>query len=150
MRGINKMTKDEVRNFFMRYEQFFMQSLNGEIDSKELSSLYAKEFIVASPLGVMAGKNDLTFQKNLAQGYEQYRRMGTQKMCVRDVSVLPIDELHCVARVAWTAAYSVAGKPDIEIDFEVCYLMQELNNELRMFGWISGNEQELLKEYGVI
>ncbi len=144
------MTKDEVKNFFMRYEQFFMQSLNGEIDSDELSSLYAQEFIVASPLGVMTGKNDIIFQKTLAQGYEQYRKMGTQRMRVRDVSISPIDEIHCVAHVAWTATYSVEGKPNIEIDFEVHYLMQELDNELQVFGWISGNEQDLLKEYGVI
>ncbi len=144
------MTKDEVKNFFMRYEQFFMQSLNGEIDSDELSSLYAQEFIVASPLGVMTGKNDIIFQKTLAQGYEQYRKMGTQRMRVRDVSISPIDDIHCVAHVAWTATYSAAKKPNIEIDFEVNYLMQELDNELQVFGWISGNEQDLLKEYGVI
>ncbi len=144
------MTKDEVKNFFRRYEQFFMQSLNGEIDSDELSALYAQEFIAASPLGVMTGKNDSIFQKTLEQGYEQYRKMGTQRMCVRDVSVSPIDDIHCVARVAWTAAYSTSAKPNIEIDFEVNYLMQELDNELRVFGWISGNEQDLLKEYGVI
>lgn len=144
------MTKDEVKNFFMRYEQFFMQSLNGEIDTDELSSLYAQEFIAASPLGVMAGKNDVIFQKTLVQGYEQYRKMGTQRMRMRDVSISPIDEIHCVAHVAWTATYSVAEKPNIEIDFEVHYLMQELDNKLHVFGWISGNEQDLLKEYGVI
>lgn len=144
------MKKDKIKNFFMRYEQFFMQSLNGELDSDELSSLYAQEFIAASPLGVMAGKNDITFQKNLAQGYEQYRKMGTQSMRVRDVSISPIDEFHCVAHVAWTATYSAAEKPNIKIDFEVHYLMQELDNELHVFGWISGNEQDLLKEYGVI
>ncbi len=144
------MTKNEVKSFFMRYEQFFMRSLHGEIDPDELSSLYAQEFIAASPLGVMTGKNDAVFQQTLAQGYEQYRRMGTQEMRVRDVSISLIDENHCVAHVAWTAVYSVAEKPDIEIDFEVHYLMQELDNKLHVFGWIAGNEQELLKEYGII
>ncbi len=144
------MTIDEVKNFFMRYEQFFMQSLNGNIDTDELSSLYAQEFIAASPLGVMAGKNDIMFQKTLAQGYEQYRKMGTQGMRVRDVSISPIDEIHCVAHVAWTATYSAAEKPNIEIDFEVHYLMQKLDNKLHVFGWISGNEQDSLKEHGVI
>lgn len=144
------MTRDEVKNFFIRYEQFFMQSLNGKIDTDEISSLYAQEFIAASPLGVMAGKNDIIFQKTLAQGYEQYRKMGTQRMCMRDVSISPIDEIHCVAHVAWTATYSVAERSNIEIDFEVHYLMQKLDNELHVFGWISGNEQDLLKEYGVI
>ncbi|MGN0424721.1 MAG: hypothetical protein ACI4FY_05320 [Acetatifactor sp.] len=88
------MTKDTLEKFFQRYERFFMQSLSGEIDGDEMSELYAPEFIAASPIGVLAGKND--------------------------------------------------------IDFDVHYLMQELNGKLRIFGWISGNEQELLKQYGVI
>jgi len=46
------MTKDEVKNFFIRYEQFFMQSLHGEMDMDALPPLYAQEFIAASPLGV--------------------------------------------------------------------------------------------------
>lgn len=37
-----------------------------------------------------------------------------------------------------------------DIDFNVYYLMQELNGTLRVFGWISGDEQETLKQYGVI
>lgn len=144
------MTRDDVKNFFMRYAQFFMRSLHGELDADELSALYAPEFIAASPLGVMTGKNDRTFQEALAQGYAQYRQMGTKGMRVRDVSVSPIDQMHCVAHVAWTATYAVAGGPDVDIDFEVHYLMQELDRKLHVFGWIAGNEQELLRESGVI
>jgi len=144
------MTKDILENFFRRYEQFFTQSLNGEVDVNEMSALYAQEFIAASPLGVMAGKNDSQFQQALAQGYEQYRKIGTKGMRVREVSISPIDELHCVAHVAWTATYANVNNPNIAIDFDVHYLMQEINNKPQIFGWISGNEQELLKEYGVI
>ena len=144
------MTKDILEKFFKRYEQFFTQSLDGELDANEMSALYAQEFIAASPIGVMAGKNDNQFQQALAQGYEQYRKIGTKGMRVRGVSVSPIDELHCVAHVAWTATYANANNPNIEIDFDVHYLMQELNNKPHIFGWVSGNEQELLKEYGVI
>lgn len=139
-----------LEKFFMRYEQFFTQSLEGEIDVNELSVLYAQEFIAASPIGVMAGKNDSQFHQALTQGYEQYRKIGTKGMRVREVRISPIDELHCVAHVAWTATYANANNFKIEIDFDVHYLMQELNGKPYIFGWISGNEQELLKEYGVI
>ena len=61
-----------------------------------------------------------------------------------------IDDLHCVANVAWTASYEVANNQKVDIDFDVHYLMQELNGKLHIFGWISGNEQELLRQYGVI
>lgn len=144
------MTKDSLKQFFQRYEQFFMQSLNGELDDTVMSELYASEFIAASPLGVLTGKNDTNFQQALSEGYEQYRKIGTKEMRVRDVEMLPIDDLHCVADVAWTASYEVANGQQVNIDFNVHYLMQNLNGKLRVFGWISGNEQELLKEYGVL
>ena len=144
------MTKDSLKQFFQRYEQFFMQSLNGELDDTVMSELYASEFIAASPLGVLTGKNDTNFQQALSEAYEQYRKIGTKEMRVRDVEMLPIDDLHCVADVAWTASYEVANGQQVNIDFNVHYLMQNLNGKLRVFGWISGNEQELLKEYGVL
>lgn len=127
-----------------------MQSLNGEIDGDEMAELYAPEFIAASPLGVLTGKNDAGFRQALSGGYEQYRRIGTKEMRVRGIEMSRIDELHCVAKVAWTASYDVSNGQRINIDFDVHYLMQELNGKLRIFGWISGNEQELLKQYGVI
>jgi hypothetical protein len=47
-----------VREFFERYERLFNRSLGGEVDLKEVASLYAPEFIAATPAGVMTGKND--------------------------------------------------------------------------------------------
>ena len=36
----------------------------------------------------------------------------------------------------------MANNQKVDIDFDVHYLMQELNGKLHIFGWISGNEQE--------
>lgn len=144
------MTKETLEKFFQRYECFFMKSLNGEPDAVEMSELYAPEFIAASPLGVLTGKNDDGFRQALSSGYEQYREIGTKGMYVRGVGMSQIDELHCVAHVAWTASYETPDERQIDIDFNVHYLMQELDGKLRIFGWVSGNEQELLKRYGVI
>ena len=85
------MTKDILEKFFQRYEHFFMQSLNGEINSEEMSELYATEFIAASPIGVLAGKNDTSFRQALSGGYEQYRKIGTKGMRVRCVKTSQID-----------------------------------------------------------
>lgn len=148
--GGSGMTKDTLEKFFQRYERFFKQSLDGEIDGDEMSELYAPEFIAASPIGVLAGKNDAGFRQTLSGGYEQYRKIGTKGMRIRGVEMSLIDALHCVAHVAWRASYEVANTQQVDIDFDVHYLMQELNGNLRIFGWISGNEQEVLKEYGII
>jgi len=60
------------------------------------------------------------------------------------------DDLHCVAHVSWSATYAREVKPNVSISFEVHYLVQALNENAKVFGWISGDEQELLRKHGVI
>jgi hypothetical protein len=139
-----------VRKFFERYESIFNQSLRGDMDMAEVAALYASEFIAASPAGVMTGKNDDQLKQVMSQGYARYRAMGTKGMRLRDVRVSAMDEHHCVAHVAWTANYARKDQPDVAIDFDVHYFVQKLDGEPKVFGWVSGDEQALLKKHGVI
>jgi hypothetical protein len=139
-----------VRKLFERYEQSFNRSLHGKTDMDETASFYASEFIAASPLGVMAGRNDETLSQAMIQGYERYRTIGTKEMRIRDVRVVPIDEHHCVAHVAWTAIYIRQDRTNISIDFDVHYLVQKLDDEPKISGWVSGDENAELRKHGVI
>ena len=139
-----------VRKFFERYESFFNQSLGGDMDMDEVAALYASEFIAASPAGVMAGKNDDQLKEVMAQGYTRYRAIGTKEMRIRNIRLSPVDDHHCVAHVAWTATYTRKDQPDVAIDFDVHYFIQTLEGEPTVFGWVSGDEQELLRKHGII
>jgi hypothetical protein len=144
------MMETSVRKLFERYESFFKQSLGGDIDRDEVAALYAAEFIAASPAGVMTGKNDDQLKQVMAQGYAYYRAIGTKEMRIRDVRLSPIDEHHCVAHVAWTATYARKDQSGVAIDFDVHYFVQKLDGEPKVFGWVSGDEQALLRKYGII
>lgn len=144
------MMETSVRKFFERYETVFNRSLSGNMGMDEVAALYASEFIAASPAGVMAGKNDDQLKKVMAQGYTRYREMGTKEMRLRSVRLSPIDEQHCVAHVAWRATYARKNQPDVAIDFDVHYFIQKLDREPKVFGWVSGDEQALLKQHGII
>ena len=139
-----------VRSFFERYERLFNQSVAGNADMDEIADLYASAFIAASPAGVAASKNDAQFKQVMAEGYERYRAIGTKEMRIRDTRVSPVDEHHCLAHVAWTATYERKGQPDIAIDFDVHYFVQVLDQEPKVFGWVSGDEQALLKKHGIV
>lgn len=139
----------EVRKLFGRYERLFRQALAGKADMDEIASLYASDVIAASPAGVMSGKNDDELKRMMAQGYERYRSIGTKEMLLRHVRLSPIDESHCVAHVAWRAIYARKDQPDTDIDFEVHYLVQVLDGGAKVFGWVSGDEQALLKQRGI-
>jgi hypothetical protein len=138
-----------VRKLFERYESFFNRSLGGDVDMDEGASLYASDFIAASPAGVMAGKNDDQLKRVMEQGYAHYRAIGTKEMRIRAVRISPIDEHHCLAHVAWKAIYAREDQPDTAINFNVHYLVQKLDGEAKVFGWVSGDERALLKKHGI-
>ena len=138
-----------VRKLFERYERVFNASLHGDVDMDDVAALYASEFIAASPAGVMTGKNDEQLRQAMVQGYARYRAIGTKEMRIRGLRISPIDEHHCVAHVAWRASYVRKDQADVVIDFDVHYLVQQLDAEPKVFGWISGDEQALLREHGI-
>lgn len=139
-----------VKTFFERYESFFNRSLAGDMDENEVAALYAAEFIAASPAGVMTGKNDDHLKEVMAQGYARYRAMGTKAIRMSNIRISPIDAYHCVAHVAWMATYARQNQPDVSIDFDVHYFVQKLDGEPKVFGWVSGDEQALLRKHGIL
>jgi hypothetical protein len=138
-----------VRKLFERYERFVAKALDGEIDVSDIAAVYASAFIGASPAGIMTGRNDGQLKQVMEQGYAHYRAIGTKEMRTRNVSVSPIDEHHCVAHVAWAAIYAREEQSDLQIDFDVHYLVQTLDDGPKIFGWVSGDEQALLKKHGI-
>ena len=144
------MIEPSVRKFFERYESCFNRCLGGHVDMDEVAALYASEFIAASPAGVTAGKNDEQLKQRMAQGYARYRAMGTKEMRIRNVHLSSIDQYHWVAHVAWTAIYSRKNQPDTAVDFDVHYFVQKLEGEPKVFGWVSGDEQAVLKKHGIV
>ena len=139
-----------VRKLFERYERSFNRSLKGDVDMVEVASLYTANVIAATPAGVMTRKNDDRLKQVMRQGYAHYRAIGTKEMRLRDIRLSPIDESHCVAHVAWTATYARANQPDLSIDFDVHYFVRTFAGVAKVFGWVSGDEQALLKKHGIV
>lgn len=138
-----------IRDLFARYERLTAQALAGTAEGDAAADLYASEVIAASPAGVRGGKNDDVFRQALTQGWARYRAMGTKAMRIRDLRVTPIDPLHALAHVAWTATYAREGRADAVIGFEVHYLVQVRDGRAAVFGWIAGDEEALLKAHGI-
>jgi hypothetical protein len=142
--------ENNVKELFERYENLFRMALTDAVDMDKVASSYAAAFVAASPAGVSVGQNDEHLKQVMQQGFENYRRIGTKDMRLRNVRIAPIDERHCLAHVAWTAIYDRGREPDISIDFEVHYLVQQLEDAPKIFGWVSGDEQAVLKQHGII
>lgn len=145
-----EVMETSVRQLFERYERAFKHALGGDTDMREVASLYASCFISATPTGLMTGRNNDQLKQVMAQGFTRYRAMGTKEMRIRDVRVYPIDDLHCVAHVEWTATYARKEQRDVAIDFAVHYFVRTANGKSKVFGWVSGDEQAMLRHHGII
>lgn len=139
-----------MTQLFGRYRQFFCAALAGNADMEEVASAYTSSFIAASPAGVMTGANDRNFLETMRNGFAYYRQIGTKDMRIRHIRISPIDELHCMAHVSWTATYARKEGADVSIDFDVHYFIKKLDKEPKIFGWVTGDEQAALKQHGVI
>lgn len=139
-----------LQTFFEHYARTFNQALAGEVGMDSVAALYTPEFIAASPAGVRAGRNDAELQQAMAQGYAHYRAIGTTAMRLRAVRFTPLDDLHGVAHVAWTGCYRRAEQTDeLAIDFDVHYFVRQHEGRWQVFGWVSGDEQALLRQHGI-
>ena len=144
-----KVLNAEVKALFTRYQRVFEKGLRGDIDAREAAAFYAPAFIAASPAGIFTGKNDDALLKVMNEGYARYRQTGMKSMGLGDIRLSEIDDHHCVAHVGWTASYARRGQADVAIEFEVHYLIQKLDGKPKIFGWVSGDEQELLRQHGI-
>ena len=116
------------------------------MDVKAMRAAFADYFVGAAPNGVAGGKNGLLFRLMLPRGINYYRKIGTLAMDLKDVRVTDLDHHHAMAHVDWNARYR-GGQ---EIAFTNIYLLQVREGVPKIFAWITGDEQQALKDSGVI
>src|SRR5690606_21924678 len=138
-----------VREFFHRYERNFNVGLNGKPDVKAIMDCFAKTFMESGPKSVYAARNGWKFRLFIPRGYAFYRKIGTQAMEIREVQVTRLDDLHAMARVGWRSTYKRRADGErLVIDFEVIYLLRFDGGKPRIFTFIAGDEQGVLKANG--
>lgn len=142
--------ENPLQQFFEAYESFANRGIAGEDVAKEVAAVFANYFVESSPAGVMGGKNDEEFLRRIPEGYASYKKMGITSMKIKSVSITPLNELHYQARVHWQSFYKRKDGKEGVIDFELYYFLAKQENAYRIFAYISGDEQGVMKEHGLI
>lgn len=143
-------TNQRLNEFFKEYEARFNRAMAGNIDTEGTANAFASCFIEASPFGVNCGKNDDQFRAMIPKGYEFYRNIGTKSMKIISLDLTSLDDLHSMAKVHWQAIYIKKDGSEEPIDFDVIYFVQMINDQLKVFAYIAGDEQGVLRERGII
>lgn len=141
---------DDISQFFVRYAEAFNQALEGSPDLPAIAARFTACFVESSPGGVMCADNGDAFIAVLEKGYARYQAIGTRRMTVTGVDTIPICDDHSVATVHWRGAYHTQDHRDVVIDFDVHYLVKAEKGDLKIFGFIAGDEQGELRRHGVI
>jgi hypothetical protein len=136
--------------FFAGYVAAYNRALGGKVDVAGIRSHFTEHFLAAGPGVVRCGKNGWLFSLVLKRGYAYYRKIGTRRLAVRRVEVTPIDELHHLAKVFYTGDFEKKNGEQIQIDFEVSYLLQTRENGPKIFAFIAGDEEAAYREKGLL
>lgn len=143
-------TNQKLNEFFSEYEARFNKAMAGNIDTEGTANAFASCFIEASPFGVNCGKNDEQFRAMIPKGYEFYRSIGTKSMKIISLDISSLDSFHSTVKVHWQANYIKKDGSEESIDFDVIYFIQMINDQLKVFAYITGDEQGALRERGLI
>ncbi|HYG17783.1 MAG TPA: hypothetical protein VD816_02600 [Ohtaekwangia sp.] len=139
-----------IDDFFTAYAKRFNDFLlTEELDVDGTVNSFAGFFVEANPSGVVGGNNDDKFRSAIADGYRFYRKIGAQSMTITGREITLLNELHAMARIQWRASYEKEDRR-IDIDFEVIYFMQVREDQPKIFAYITGDEQKVLQEHGLV
>lgn len=139
-----------IYDFFAAYEKRFNNALKGEIDVEGTAQAFAPYFVEASPAGIHGGSNDQQFRKKIPAGMDLYRQIGTYSMEILSQEVIQLDDLHFMVKVHWKATYKNKDNTDLAIEFDVIYFLQNMDNELKIFAYITGDEDKVMRQHGLI
>jgi len=140
----------QVKAFFKLYADSFNNALRGELDIEATAKSFSSCFIGANPSGVICGHNDAQLRTMLAKGYEFYNSIGVTGMNILTSETMPLDEIHQMTRIRWQCAFTKKAGPAGTIEFDNIYLTQRTDSQIRIFAYITGDEQTALKEHGLI
>jgi hypothetical protein len=142
----------QLERFFAEYEARFNRVLgeNPEEDIEATAAAFADCFIGANPNGVNCGQNNEQLRAFIARSNVFYRSIGTKSMSIAGLEITSLDGFHAMAKVHWDSRYVRKDGQNVQIEFDVIYLIQMRGGTPKIFGYITGDESRVLQEYGLI
>lgn len=146
-----KNTEQAIDSFFNNYSAVFNRALKTEMpDIDETAELFSSCFIAASPLGVNCGQNNETFREAMQNGYTFYKNIGITSMDIVSKNIAVLDNFHAMTKIRWKSNFKKKDGSISYIEFENIYFTHFGDARLKVFAYITGDEQTALKDAGLI
>ena len=142
----------QIKEFFGEYAARFNRLIHhpSEEDFRAVADSFTPCVIAANPAGVSCRENDAKLLETIQQGFVFYRSIGTQSMNVTSLDITPLDDYHAMVKVFWNSRYLKQDNSEIQIDFDLIYLLSFTEKTPKIFAYIVGDEQQVLREHGLL
>ena len=142
---------DDIRAFMADYAAHMDEGTRtGQTDGIFLADCFASDFIGASPIGVMAARNE-GLADILSKGIEAYRQMGGTAFVAERIDVEELAPNSFMATVAWRFDYRRPKDGQTgSIGFANRYFISTATGSPKIFAWITPDEQAALREHGLV
>ena len=111
---------------------------------------FADFFVESSPKGVVGGANDAAFRQMIPQGYARYRAVGGKHMTIKGLKVIELDHCHAVADIDWDFAYTNKAGRSGHVTFTNFYFVTVAGGPARIFGYVTPDEEQAMKDHGLV
>ena len=143
----------QVEEFFVAYSRRSNEALQNppKEDVDGVVAAFAPFFVGAGPKGVSGVPNDSNFRRMIPLGFARYRDIGGTSMTVTRVKVTELDDFNAMARVDWDFAYQRPkdGRRG-NIVFQNLYFLNFATGEPKVFAYITPDEEQAMKDHGLI
>lgn len=141
----------KISVFFDDYARRFQSAIDGvQPDVEGTAGSFANVFLEASPVGIRCASNDAAFREAIPKGYDFYKKIGTNKMEIGHKEITPLDNLHALVKIHWLSSYLKKDHSKVAIEFDVFYIVQVQDVLVKIFCYITGDEQKALAAYGLL
>jgi hypothetical protein len=142
--------KDCIAPFFDDYARRFNEALQGALpDIGKTVAGFAECFLESNPSKVICTKNDETFKHSISPGFDYYRSIGLQQMKICSKAITLLDDFHAMVKIHWQSLYIKKEGNKMELGFDIHYLVRVINDEVKIFAYISGDEQKFITQHGL-
>jgi len=143
--------KEQISRFFNDYVSRFNAALQGhEPDVEGTVGSFAGCFVEASPAGIQCSRNDERFREAVPKGFAYYRETGMMSIRIGSRIITQLDAYHAMVKIHWQSVYCRKDGGREEVGFDVHYFVQVLQDQPRIFAYITGDEQKALEERGLL
>jgi hypothetical protein len=145
-------TERALVSFLADYEARVNRALRDQavVDVEATAAAFTSCFVAATPHEVICNQNDEQFRAAIPRGFEFYRSIGTRAMTIVSLDVTELDECHAMAKVRWLSRHEKPDASEVKLDFNVIYLFHLVDQEPRIFAYITGDEDSALREHGLV